>query len=283
MSDALHRPEIQKRDDLLADALGTFKTDLYQGAGLIRDALGEFKANKNKENAGALARAITGNVMSALWGSLMTSLFDLLRYKVNRYRDDEDDEIDAESWLAVQGGDVLSDLIGYAVPLIGGELADIVMAIINGDQVDGFDNMVLDGLNSLVDSISGIANAVKEGEMPSKAAFKKYITSICSAFGIPANNVTRLLDAIYLHAQDIANGEFFSFEAGLTSPNSTRLYNAYIEGDADKIEKASRPYKTDSELHSAIRKALREHDPRIKEAAEAKDVVGSAVGALPPA
>jgi hypothetical protein len=130
--------------------------------------------------------------------------------------------------------------------------------------------MVLDGLNSLVDSISGIANAVKEGEMPSKAAFKKYITSICSAFGIPANNVTRLLDAIYLHAQDIANGEFFSFEAGLTSPNSTRLYNAYIEGDADKIEKASRPYKTDSELHSAIRKALREHDPRIKEAAEAK-------------
>lgn len=269
MSDALHRPEIQKRDDLLSDALGTFKTDLYQGAGLLRDALGEYKANKTKENAANLARAITANVMSALWGSVMTSVFALLRYKVNRYRDDEDDELEAESWLSVQGRDIIGEIIGYAVPLFGGEVADIVMAIINGESVDSFDNFTLEAVNNLISSISGIANSISDKEMPSKAAFQKFITSIASAFNIPANNVARLFDAIKLHAEDIANGEFFSFEAGLTSPNSTRLYNAYIEGDADKIEKASRLFKDEKEINSALRKALRENDTRIKEGAEA--------------
>jgi hypothetical protein len=269
MSDALHRPEIQKSGGIISETLGTFKTDLYQGAGLMADALGEYKANPTKENAGALARAVTGNVMSAVWGSLMTTAFALLRYKVNRYRDDEDDEIDAESWLKVQGSDLASDLVGYIVPLFGGELYDIISAVIKGKQVESFDNMVLEAANDLVGAITGVANAVREGEWPSEAACIKLVNAIGSAFGVPASNMTRIIESIKLHAQDIANGEFLSFEAGLTSPNSQRLYNAYIEDDDDKIKKASRLYEDEADIESALRQELRENDARIRDAAVA--------------
>ena len=270
MSDALHRPEIQKSGGVISETLGTFKTDLYQGAGLMADALGEYRANPTKENANALAKAVTGNVMSAVWGSIMTTAFALLRYKVNRYRDDEDDEIDAESWLKVQGSDLAGDLVGYIVPLFGGEVYDIVSAVIKGEQIESFDNMVLEAINDFVNACVGVGNAVRQGDWANETAYKKLINSIGSIFGVPISNMTRLWEAINLHAQDIANGEFMSFEAGLTSPNNTRLYRAYIEGDADKINKASRLYKDEAALKAGLRKGLRENDPRLREAAIAK-------------
>jgi hypothetical protein len=73
-----------------------------------------------------------------------------------------------------------------------------------------------------------------------------------------------VIEAVKLHAEDFANGELFEFEAGLTEPNSTRLYNAYIENDPDKIEKASRLYEDEKDIDAALRKALRENDPRIQ-------------------
>ncbi len=267
MTDALHRPEIQKRKDILSDMLGVFKTDLYQGAGQLQNALGECKADPSKENKAALARTIYANVMSACWGSLMTTVFALLRYKVNRYRDDEDDEIDAESWLNVQGADLAADLVSYALPLFGGEIAGSFFAIMNGETPDSADNLTLTAVQDLIDAITAVANSAKDGEMPTEAAFNKILTKAGSVLGLPVNNVTRLIEAIRLHAEDFANGELLSFEAGLTKPNATRLYNAYIEGDAEKIEKASRLYADQKAIDTALRKALRDNDPRLEEAA----------------
>jgi predicted component of type VI protein secretion system len=56
----------------------------------------------------------------------------------------------------------------------------------------------------------------------------------------------------------------------LTRPNSTRLYNAYIERDPVKIERASRLYEDQKEIESALRKAIRDNDPRLEEAALAR-------------
>jgi hypothetical protein len=67
-----------------------------------------------------------------------------------------------------------------------------------------------------------------------------------------------MVKAIKLHAEDIANGEFFSFEAGLDSPNAQRLYNAILSGDEERIEKAKRNYKDQNAINSAIRKTIGE-------------------------
>ena len=50
---------------------------------------------------------------------------------------------------------------------------------------------------------------------------------------------------------------------------SEKLYNAVIRGDNKLLEHYKSSYKTQSSYETALRKALRENDPRVKEAAEA--------------
>lgn len=47
-----------------------------------------------------------------------------------------------------------------------------------------------------------------------------------------------------------------------------KLYNAIVNGDAAYVDRLKEAYKSESAFDSAIRSALRENDPRIKEAAK---------------
>ena len=264
MTDSLHRPEIQKGDKFQNELLGMFKTDLYQGAGQIRKALGEYNAEKTKDNRKALGKAILASTSSVLWGSLMTSVWALIRYKVNPYRDDEDDELTVQSWLEVSGADIVSEMFGYAIPLLGGEVSGSILSLIQGDSVDDLDSISLTAVNEFIDAIEAVAKRLN-GETPTVKDYINLLTKAGTILGIPANNVKRLIEAINLHAQDIANGEFLSFEAGLTKPNAQRLYNAYLEGDEDKIEKASRHYEDQEAIESTLRSKFRENDSRVQE------------------
>ena len=49
-----------------------------------------------------------------------------------------------------------------------------------------------------------------------------------------------------------------------------RLYDAIIAGDSKYVERFKATYKDENTYLSAVRKALRENDPRLKEAAIAK-------------
>ena len=49
-----------------------------------------------------------------------------------------------------------------------------------------------------------------------------------------------------------------------------QLYEAYLSGDKTQIARVESRYKDQSSINSAIRKALRENDPRIAQAAQAK-------------
>jgi hypothetical protein len=49
-----------------------------------------------------------------------------------------------------------------------------------------------------------------------------------------------------------------------------KLYDAIVNGDTAYAERLKSGYKSDSAIDTAIRKALRENDPRIRDAAEAK-------------
>jgi hypothetical protein len=204
------------------------------------------------------------------WGSLITSLMAALRYKVDRYRDDEDDEITAESWLKVAAADMAEEMFGYAFPLFGSEAAGIISAFIKGESYE-FDNLTLDAINGLLKAFTSVGATFNEEDFISEKAgraWKNLLIKAAAVFGVPANNVTRFIDAVGLHAKDIANGEFLSFEAGLTSKNPTRLYNAYLEGDPDKIEKASRLYEDEKAVNEALRQQLREKDPRMQQIAQ---------------
>ena len=235
MTDVLHRPEIQKKDGVVAESFAMFKTDLYQMAGQLHAAAGRYAANKTSENGRALGRTVYAVAMSAIWGQLMTTVFALLRYKVDPYRDEEDD-LTVESWLKRQSFALAGDLMGYIVPLFGSEAVGVVENIVYGESDDAVDSIALTTINTLYEALVNAASALKDGEIPDPAVMKKIVVNALQCFGVPANNILRTLEAIKLHAEDIANGEFLSFEAG--ADRSVKQYmhkivEAVDSGDAD--------------------------------------------------
>lgn len=236
MNDVLHRPELQKSDNILAESFAMFKTDLFQMAGQLEVTAGRFKANKTKENGKALGRTVYAIAMSAMWAQLMTTLFALLRYKVNHYRDEDDEELTAESWLKRQGFALAGDLMGYIFPIFGSETVGFFENIMYGESDDIVDSIALTAINDLYDTMTTVATAVKDGEMPEPAQMRKLVVKSLQVLGVPASNIIRTYEAIQLHAKDIANGEFFSFEANVDrspSQHVHRITEALGEGRTD--------------------------------------------------
>ena len=274
MSDSLHRPEIQKSGGIGSELLGTFKTDLYQTAGNILVALEKYRADPTKENKNAMLRTVYGAAISSLWSSVfVTALFAALRYKVNPYRDEEDNELTLESWLTRLAWGVGGDLASYIFPMGGGEIVDIFEAIFNGDLVDdAADSMVLSAISDYVAEISSIASKIVDGNSPKAQDYIDLGVKTLEFMGIPAYNAVRAFNAFKNHITDAINGEFLSFEAGNDRTSKQKrngLYNAMIEGDTDKIAKYESMFADDKAIASALKRALRENDPRIKEAAMA--------------
>jgi hypothetical protein len=254
MTDVLHRPEVQKKGDLISEALGMFKTDLYQMAGQLQATAGRFTAKKSKENGKALVRTASSVVVSAVWAQLMTTVFALIRYKVNPYRDDDDEELTAESWLKKQSFAFTGDLAGYVFPLLGSEVVGFFENIMYEESDDAVDNIVLTAINDVFDIMTAIASSAKDGEMPSVADAKKFVVKALQMFGLPANNINRIVEAIQLHAKDIANGEFLSFEAG-AERNSKHHVHRIIEAiTSGKTEMAEELFEEAVE-ELALRKA----------------------------
>jgi hypothetical protein len=90
--------------------------------------------------------------------------------------------------------------------------------------------------------------------------------------------------AMYNTVNSFINGEQTT-EAGIknalteavtgdSKSNGQQLYEAMVSGDTVQIERVKGRFKDQNAINSAIRKALRENDPRIKEAAQA-DVDGN--------
>lgn len=236
MTDVLHRPEIQKSGKVLHEAFAMFKTDTFQMAGQLKVTAGRFMADKSGENAKALGKTLYSIAMSAMWGQLMTTLFALIRYKVKSYRDDEDEELTMESWLKRQGFGLTGDLMSYIFPVVGSEAVGIFQRIMYGESDDVADNIVITAVNGLADFMVTMGTAIKDGEWPELTEMRKYTSKVLQCFGIPANNILRTWDAIELHAKDIANGEFLSFEAGIDrSPKHHihRIIEAMDEGKTD--------------------------------------------------
>ncbi len=245
MADVLHRPEIQKQGGIIGESFGMFKTDLYQMAGQLQTVLGRHKAEGTKETKRALAKAAYGCLSSAIWASLMTTLFALGRYKVDPYRDDED-ELTAESWLKYQSLGLIGDLAGYVFPLAGGEMIGVAKRFITGESDELVDSLALTAIQDGIDTVFTIADSLKEGEMPSPSEIDRFLGKSLQMFSVPYNNVSRSVKAIKYHIQDIANGEFLSFNAGSRggASNAAKVdrYSGYIDNN-DKP--AAKDYITD--------------------------------------
>ena len=229
---------------------------------MIADALLQGKRGNKK-----YARATIGAVVaSQIFNSILVSF-------VYAGRDDDEDKTYWEKYLGTLSGEIVDSLnpAGY-IPFIKD-----IQSIVQGYDVERSDMAV----------VSDLWNAWKKLGSDNLSVYRKvegFAGSIAQIFGLPVKNIMRDVRGIWQTIESFMNGqqttkagigyavkaELPKWMGGEDVANQQQLYEALISGDQTQIARVKGRYKDESAVNSAIRKALRENDPRIKAAAQAK-------------
>ena len=183
-------------------------------------------------------------------------------------RDDDEEETYLEKYIGTLSGEVLDSLnpLTY-IPFI----KDIV-SIVQGYDVERSDMAV----------VSDLWNSFENLSKDNVSAYRKvegFVGSVAQLFGLPVKNIMRDARGIYQTVMSFVNGQQttaagigYAVKGAITGKdvaNYQQLYEAYLSGDKEQKARVSGRFKDQNAINNAIRKALRENDPRIHEAAVA--------------
>ena len=225
---------------------------------MLENALTQAKRGDKKK----AAKAIGGVISSMVLNSILVSF-------VYAGRDDDEDKTYLEKYLST----LTEEAIDSINPLTLIPFVKDVVSIMQGYDVERSDMAII---TDLIDAWNNL-------EQENRSAYRKvedFAGAIASIFGLPVKNVMRDVRGIYNTINSFINGEDttgagvkVSLKEALTGDDITdgqQLYEAILNEDTTQIERVKERFKDQKAIDSAINKALRENDPRIKEAAEAK-------------
>lgn len=276
----LSRNEFMRSKNALPKMATAFMAEPTTVANMIYGAVLDAKRGKK----GVAAKTVAAVISSVVVNGLVSAL-------VYAFRDDDEDETLLEKYISSATTEVLDGLnpltyipfVKDAYSIAQGykvERADMSLVQDVFDAVNGFYN-VLD--SEAYEGMNGkeIAKHIYENSVP-------LLTSICDMFGLPVGNVLRDAKAIIVNdnaplSQTSSSGTRYAFKEGFldtlpkiiqkiigTDTKQDKLYKAVIDGDTSCVDRLKSGYKDEDAYETALRKALRENDPRIKKAAEAK-------------
>ena len=253
----LQRPDILRNQNTFLKSIFMFKTQPMQNFGILYDATMNLRAKENNyKNASEkerqalkadveqarkdFARAVSSQLVAGVVFSAMTLAANALLHRMDRYRDD-DDEITIKSLAEMLMSDTLSCLSGA---LIGGsEIYNVIYSVITQEKYYGISSPTLEMVGDLFNDFVKLTNDIADEDKKGVAKFAR-TTSIASDIlticGIPINNAGKIVNGIKLHLEDIANGEFLSFNAGFESTKAVqynKLFNYLADGDTASYQK----------------------------------------------
>ena len=228
---------------------------------MLMNAVVQAKGKRiTKRQAGRIIGAVYASVVAAAVAASM----------IYALRDDDDDESYLEKFAEAFSGKMKDEINPINMLPIMRDL----MSIMDGWDVERTDISVFKDLKDAFDGLSS----------ENKSAWRKtedFAGAIASLFGIPVKNTLRTGREIYNMFKsvfdDVApSGVGDAFVRGITGEKKDKgkaLYEAIVNDDEARLKIYREGYKNDKSYETAVRSALRENDPRIKEAAEA--AVGS--------
>ena len=249
---------------------------------LLEDALRGRSVKKIARAFGAVAVSIVLN--------------NALASAVYAMRDDDEDETFIEKYFQSFTAGMIDDIN----PMSYYPFLKDVYSLFQGYDVERADMSVIADLrDAMKKAVSLLGKDTSEMDEDELAAHWKNVNSVmmslldagCSAFGVPVKNVRRdvngVINAYNTIHTDITERDttWMSFwdKVGAAAKDTVpiyawtkdrtkadKLYEAIISGDQTYVGRIKATYKSDDAYHSAIRKLLRENDPRIHEAAQAK-------------
>lgn len=231
--------------------------------------------------------------MGAVYGSVVLNA--ALVSLVYAMRDDDEDETFLEKYMSR----FVTEVIDGINPLTYIPFVKDIWSALQGYDIERSDmTLITSFIGSLQQLVKVAAKDTSNMSEDELTVHKKAVTeailgitdTLASLTGLPVKNIRRdingVINGIKTLVED-SNGR--KTTAGSLGDNiledvkdsipvwgwfpdeskGDKLYDAIIKGDDDYVERLESGYKSQSAIDSAIRKALRENDPRIKEAAEA--------------
>lgn len=225
---------------------------------MIADALVQGKRGDKKYARAAIGAAIASQILNSILVSFVYAA-----------RDDDEDESYWEKYLGTLAGEIKDsfNLFTY-IPFI----KDIV-SIVQGYDVERSD----------ISIISDLWKAYEQLDSDKISPYRKvenFAGSIAQIFGLPVKNILRDARGLYQTVDSFLNGPQttragikYAVKGAVTGKDVSdgqQLYEAMMAGDTAHAERVKARFKDQAAADSAIRKALRENDPRIHEAAVAR-------------
>lgn len=238
-----------------------FKTQSLQNFGIVYDAVGNYNAKsialkeakktnsaeliatakKEKMQAAKnLANATTSQIVAAAVFNAMTILSKLMLHKWKPFQDD-DGEWSSEklmNFFMVGMVDTLSGSIIW-----GGEIADVLEALLLGETYYGTEVSVIEMWNDCNNAIINLHNNInKMNGAQTDEEYDKYnykvqtsiltlVTTLGQFKGVPVNNVYNMFNAVYTYAAgtSIMNGD--------VEKQYDRIVDAYLDGDTKEYKR----------------------------------------------
>ena len=240
----MQRPDILRNPHALVKQLTMYMTQRLQNTNIMYDATQrairyqqDFKAGRNGVTAedvhdarSRMMGAYLSQMVAAATIVAFKGLADILMHSVNPYRD-KDKELTLES-VSLAVLDAFADtMIGNV--LWGSQIYDYAKSALLGEKYYGIS---LSGVEVVQDLLEYSIALIQK---PNLNNAEKLAKRIYTSMALPIENAKKIVSAFYLHGKDIANGEFFSFEAGVERSKTIeehRFTKAAVAGDKAKAE-----------------------------------------------
>lgn len=279
----LTRSQIMRSKSGLTQTATAYMSEPTLTTNIVMDAGFQFQKEKRTSGSAKTAWKKTGKIVIGAVGNylilqLITSIAESL---ADAWRDDDEEEFLAKFGEAF-GENLITNLIPFnKIPIIS-DIADLLLSFFGIGFVSS-DNLSTSWLTQAANAVKTWSEVLgeefgdKEDENykeSSKTVYNAiYQTAkvISSLTGVSVSGAMREVVAVWNNTAGAIDPTLKIRQYDLTGEENRKgLYEAIISGDEKEIAWFEAGYEDQSKIDTAIRKALRENDPRIKEAAEAR-------------
>ena len=268
----LTRSQIMRSKRGMAQETAAFMSEPTLSANILMDAGFEFCLEKRrtgsaksawKKTGSYIGRAVAVYAIGQLTAALMEGLWDA-------WRDDEDEEF-GKKFIDAFAENLALDLVPFnKIPIV----SDVFEAVSSmfGLGFYSSDKMSTTWITQAVSAVDAWKD-VFSGESSSTVynALYKSTRAVSSMLGISISGAMREGVALWNNTAGAYDSTLKIRTWDLSNADlGSELYEAIMSGNTRQADSLKAEFEDSDAMHSAVRKALRENDPRIKEAALAQ-------------
>lgn len=297
----MQRAGIQRNPDEMVKTFTMFTTQRFQNAGILIDAVGDwkaqaarYKADASDANKAELQRATKQRDRAILSQAAQVAVFAMMKigadFLLHRWDREQDENGDVTLKSMVSRFFSLSTESTMGNFLWGSELYSLIDNAIEGKDYDVISATNISAVNDMASDVVKFTAELKkdtsemdeaELEKHHKKLMEKGMALIENGFeivGVPYGNGRKMVDAVrgyWDDAQNVAQGGKFSFNSLPESATGQydRLYNAYASGDADEAQAAVEKLVAmgkEGEIYKQLKTRLKKYDADTRAAAKAQ-------------